>query len=297
MKITFQKLCEIFRLRDDRQIRVNLMGRISIIDNQTAFVTDKALAKLFKELETDTVVTLAEASKLYNEAEARIQWLANNGYVSCFKLVPGSRGSKMLFQKSKLDDFFVSKITYLIRERSLAEKRELELLIIQGCMHNKEQWKELLIDFYCNMLSTEAIARKNKVSPQSIRMKIRYATNALSKTFVSMMQSHNDIGMYKKQVHDLELELALYKFMLKEQTVGSTIPGPTDILSQPIDEFRHEMSVRLYNCLTNSLNCMHLYDVIKFTREQVQKHRNVGATTVMELSLFLAKYKLQLKGE
>ena len=85
--------------------------------------------------------------------------------------------------------------------------------------------------------------------------------------------------------------------MLNEQTVTSIRSSPTDILSQPIEEFRHEVSVRLFNCLSNSLNCTHLYDVIQFTREQVQKHRNVGATTVMELTIFLAKYKLQLKGE
>lgn len=295
MKITFERLCEIFRVRDDRQLRVNLFGKVSIIDNETVRITNRGLIKLFKELENDTVITLSEAAALYNEKEPTLQFLAVHGHIDYFKLAEGKKGSKILFQRSKLDEFFMTNIKLIKKERNMPEKRELELLIIQGCLYNQEIWKDIMIDFYVNMMSTEAIAAKHDMTSQTVRMKLRLGSNALSKNFISMMQSQNDIANYRDMVHKLESELQMYKSLMHKADAPIKLEGPVELLSRPIEDFRYEMSVRLYGCLTVNMCCKNIQDIINFRKEQIYKYRNVGHTTVMELTVFLAKYKLYLK--
>ncbi len=290
--MTFQKLREIFHTRDDRQIKFHLADKITILDKETVKVTDPDLIKLFQELNDDQVLTLDEAAAMYNEQPYRLQWLAASGYVSFFKLADDkSRGAKILFQKSKLDEFFITDAEYVQRERSLVDKRELERMIITSCIKDNDIWRDVMIEFYVNMKNLNQIAEKYEVSKEAIRQKINKAGVKLSRNFRALLTKEEEANKYKEMYRKLYSEMQLYKSIAenpKLQLINK------ELGSEPVEKYFDEMSVRLQNSL-GYMNCKSMNDILNLTEPQIRRYRNIGTKTITELKEFLAKYKLKLK--
>jgi len=302
MKTTFEYLIKVFQVSDDRQIRVNLRGKIHIIDPETVIVKNRTLAKLLKSLEGDTILNLEQASSMYKITQARLQYLGNKGYVPFFKLAPGKKGSRMLFQKSELDAFFSTDIRYFPPMRSLEKKRDLELTVINAVLHDHPEYRDLMIDYYVKMMSVEEISRQEEKVPQTISWRMQAATRFFTKTFERIISDQKELIKCREEyskLYDLACvyqdELNKLRVRLEEKPVEMTVEAARMLLlSARIDSFKHELSTRLYNVLIHDMSCVTLNDIVKIREVDIRKYRNVGMKTVSELNQFLKERGLSL---
>lgn len=294
MKITFKRLREIFKLADNRQLYVQLESKMTVLDGKNVEITDPKLIVLFTELENDQVLTINEAAELYGEKPDRLTRLASSGHVEYFRLAQDKKGSSILFQKSKLESFLADKLRYMIKERDLEKKRELEFRILTHLPGIGPRDREMLIDFYVKLLSYDEIGEKYDITRERVRQQLQKAGTRLSVLVNTVFDEKYGFNYYQQRCADLETELAVHKadLLILRKEEEEKLLAPIEILGKLLVDC--DFTVRLLNNLS-AIECKNINDVLKWRKQDLLKCRNFGKKSIVELQEFLQHHGLSLK--
>jgi hypothetical protein len=290
METTYEELIKLFRLTDQRQVKVGLVGKITVVENGIV-VTDEKLKELIAKGRATTVLTIDELSKRCGVSKRRLTDLSRDGVISSYRLSnKNKKGSKFLFFESDIREEQCLIISF---QKKCNYPRLGDLLhgimSKQLCLTEKES--ELIRLRYFNFMSMEDIASQYNTSYEMVGFIIngglkkllnsaRYNFSYLNeqedyrKKYIALSRQYNDVCVKLKSFMSDEDALKLQSESLK---------SANPILAEL------NLSVRALNLL-KAAEIKTLTDLLTYKKKDLMKYRNYGKTTLSELEKMVESY-------
>lgn len=286
------ELCEVFKLKDNRQILVNLRNKITMVDSNNAEVNDEELIKIIEKFRKEGCLTIPQACKKYGISAKVMNSAIRNKTISTYKLCDKKGSQYLIFE----EQFKKENKILLLHEKQINQNRLNKFLILLVEIFYKENklkdtTKNIVIDYYFNGIAQAAMEKKYDLTWARILMIVADFNKEIPKLIRFLLNSYN---------RNIELEQENQKLMtankilikkLDDKNIGDNYTSNMSFIKiEDVPEF----SNRTKNCLI-SYEIQTLAELSEYTEEELLKIRDFGTKCLLEVKETLNKIGINLK--
>jgi predicted DNA-binding protein YlxM (UPF0122 family) len=295
MKATLNELCEMFKLKNARQLKAGLNNKIKVVDASSVKITDAKLMQLFEGFSKGGAMTEKEVCRQYNIEPYNLRAMVKQGLISSYRL-KDAKASKFLFLKSEVEKEKEFLLTYSSRKdifkfvnfaAEMLERLSEEFLITPREF-------EVFRDYYLTSLTLEEIAEKYKVTEGRIRSMLQHRNGRLIHHMVDFLKNHDKYDKALEEIGDLKTIIYRQKVLLDNYTQVEKSFESLDPAFAYRKQFR-ETKISEFDFSTRTLNALkggHIETVeqlLSHSKSRILMFRNLGKKAVAEINDVLKK--------
>ncbi|MBI3502965.1 MAG: hypothetical protein HY063_14335 [Bacteroidetes bacterium] len=303
MQTTFEELEQLFKIKDNRQIKRGLVNKITALDSKNVQVTDEALKELLARFRNNGAYDVAEASKAYNVTEETMLHFARHKIISSYQLVSAA-GSKVLFLKSELE-----KENHLLLTHSQADRMKIARLAdhLARVLYKEKEMQPrnylMLRMYYFEDISREQIANKYSLTPERVRQIIAKTERRMLYAVQRVLHGIKKYEEYDKQNTELRDKNSHLKYQysvleekfnkLKSKTSKPSVKRADKILLTKIldSSFSDEVKAR---CLVHDINS--IQELSTHTKYSLS-YRGFDEKEITEVESFFKKSNIPFRAK
>jgi hypothetical protein len=296
MRTTFQELQDLFHLKDTRQLKVGLVNKIKVIEDDIE-VTDAKVANLIEKFRNGGSLTIKEVCQQYNIALSELNYLVKVNKIPYYKLV-SQKGSQMLFLRSDLENENVLNL-FIYKGINSVKFVKLVLKLIDEIEGISDRDKTLLTLHFVEGKTFNEIAKNVNRSKENMHALIKRASVRLLNNFRYLNSEVKKVSVFEekyweqeKKVYDLQQQVDFLMDQLNIVTPISISLEKINFLKTKIIDF--DFSVRVINCL-HAADIDTVSELLQYSCSELSKFRNLGTKSLNEIKDLLKKLGYELK--
>jgi hypothetical protein len=296
MRTTFQELQDLFHLKDNRQIKVSLVNKIKVYEDDIE-VTDAKLADIIEKFRNEGSLTLKQVSQEYHVALSEVLSLVKVNKIPYYKLV-SQKGSQKLFLRSDLEHENVLNL-FIYKGINSVKFVNLILRLFDEMDGISDSNKKLLTQHFVEGKEISEIAKIDNKGKGKTNTLIKKASIKLLHNIRYLNSQTEKAKKFEKKYWELERKFEEQKEQLdfvidqlNKATPNSVSRDKISFLNTKLIDL--DLSVRTLNCL-RAAYIDTIAELLQYPGSDLLKFRNFGKKSLHELKDLLKSNGFKLK--
>jgi hypothetical protein len=293
MKATLEELRQMFKLKDSsfRQLKLGLNNKIKLVDAAHVEVSDTALQELLTKFRKSGAMTRKEVCSTYKITGAALMELVRSSSISYYQL-HASKGSQMLFLKSDIEKEKEVFLTPVARVQKKKMETFVQSLIstLEKEKHLTEREREIFVSYYRNGRTETEIGARFGLDSDRVLQILNTIQARILRQFEQFINTYHTAYYTAFELNKMKEENSTLKKM------ADTIIDYARLHSYDAERMKFlgssirdsDLEVRAKNCLL-AADVETVMDLLKHSRNDLLKFRNMGQKSLKEIEQFLLK--------